>query len=147
MKVIHLPMLRWFNLFLCWTEPFQLYKTNLGRWGEEIVPLHFALRKLSLMLFIMNLVLSRAYWGRGACFVFADSANYTLRELFRESRVLYYVRHCQVIWQIPPWDALSDRLRESWTGQLPAEKLNLNTFKILWWPICGFGSRKKEDEK
>lgn len=39
--------------------------------------------------------------GEGACFVFADSANYTLRELFRESRVLYYVRHCQVIWQIP----------------------------------------------
>lgn len=84
----------------------------------------------------------------GACFVSADSANWYFEGIvWGKQRVLCYVRHCQVIWQIPPWDALSDRLTESWTGQLPAEKLNLNTFQILWWPICGFGSRKKEDEK
>lgn len=78
-KGIHLPMLGWFHLFLCCTEPFQLCKTNLG--GDEgkksiKLCLCILLWGNSLLLFIMNLVLSRACWGRGACFVCADSANW-----------------------------------------------------------------------
>lgn len=144
-------MLGWFNLFLYCTEPFQLCKTNLGGDGgrkalncvsafcfEETQP-HVVYNKSSF---------KQGMLGEGGMFCFCWLCKLILwGNCLGKAESPLLCTSLPSDLADPSWDALSDRLTESWTGQLPAEKLDLNTFKILWWPICGFGSRKKEDEK